>query len=353
MLLPASGIRITIGSRMNLQPSPTFMMRQHDVSGVVHKWSSWCSVKEHDGLKSTSRRKLICLAGHDLSVTQALDYQEPSPSAALHSDSESVDLSSALELPNVRESLIRQEDTIIFSIIERAQFAANRPVYQPDAVPVPEFSAEGQRYSLLEYILRQTEQLHGRIRRFTSPDEHAFYPDAIPNLVLPPLKYPQVLPAHAKDININAEIMVMYREQLLPAITVPKDDGNYGSSACYDVLCLQALSKRIHYGKFVAEAKFQSQRSHYVRLIQQQDADGIMDSLTDVAVEHKVVDRVRWKAATYGQDSEDVTSGRGSTEDSPRHYKVSPDTIAMLYEKWVMPMTKRVQVQYLLRRLDS
>lgn len=107
---------------------------------------------------------------------------------------ESLDLSSQLELENIREALIRQEDTIIFSVIERAQFAANVPVYQPDAVPVPEFDAGGRRYSLLEYILRQTEQIHGRIRRFTSPDEHAFYPDAVPALVLPPLKYPEVGP---------------------------------------------------------------------------------------------------------------------------------------------------------------
>lgn len=105
---------------------------------------------------------------------------------------ESLDLSSQLELNNIRETLIRQEDTIIFSIIERAQFAANAPVYQPDAVPVPEFSADGRRYSLLEYILRQTEQIHGRIRRYTSPDEHAFFPEAVPSLVLPPLKYPEV-----------------------------------------------------------------------------------------------------------------------------------------------------------------
>lgn len=40
------------------------------------------------------------------------------------------------------------------------------------------------------------------------------------------------------------------------AIAAPGDDGNYGSAATIDVLCLQALSKRIHYGKFVAEAKF-------------------------------------------------------------------------------------------------
>lgn len=64
-------------------------------------------------------------------------------------------------------------------------------------MPVPEYSANGQRYSLLEYILRQTEQLHGRIRRFTSPDEHAFYPDDVPNLVLPPLKYPEVQALHS------------------------------------------------------------------------------------------------------------------------------------------------------------
>lgn len=52
-----------------------------------------------------------------------------------------------------------QEDTIIFSVLERAQFGRNAPVYQPDAVPVPEFdAATGRRYSLLEYILRQTEQ---------------------------------------------------------------------------------------------------------------------------------------------------------------------------------------------------
>jgi chorismate mutase len=105
---------------------------------------------------------------------------------------ESLDLSSQLELDNIRDALIRQEDTIIFCVIERAQFAANGAVYQPDAVPVPEYAADGSRYSLLEYILRQTEQIHGRIRRFTSPDEHAFYPDSVPALVLPPLKYPEV-----------------------------------------------------------------------------------------------------------------------------------------------------------------
>ena len=34
------------------------------------------------------------------------------------------------------QTLIRLEDTIIFSLIERAQFARNEPVYEPDAIPV-------------------------------------------------------------------------------------------------------------------------------------------------------------------------------------------------------------------------
>ena len=50
----------------------------------------------------------------------------------------------------------------------------------------------------------------------------------------------------------------------------------------------QALSKRIHYGKFVAEAKFLANREEYSSLIRQQDADGLMRLLTDEAVEAKV-----------------------------------------------------------------
>jgi hypothetical protein len=38
------------------------------------------------------------------------------------------------------------------------------------------YGKDGQQYSLLEYILRETEQLHGSVRRYTSPDEQAFYP---------------------------------------------------------------------------------------------------------------------------------------------------------------------------------
>lgn len=60
----------------------------------------------------------------------------------------------------------------------------------------------------------------------------------------------------------------------------------------------------------------------------------------------QVVERVRRKAAIFGQDITDSNDGQGST------FKVEPSTVAQLYEKWIMPLTKQVQVAYLLRRLD-
>ena len=52
---------------------------------------------------------------------------------------------------------------------------------------------------------------------------------------------------------------------------------------------MQALSKRIHYGKFVAEAKFLAKREEYSSLIRARDADGLMRLLTDESVEAKVL----------------------------------------------------------------
>ena len=52
-------------------------------------------------------------------------------------------------------------------------------------------------------------------------------------------KFGQVLAPWSKDINLNANVMAMYLEHLLPGITQPGDDNNHGSAAMYDVLCLQ------------------------------------------------------------------------------------------------------------------
>ena len=256
-----------------------------------------------------------------------------------------------MELADIRAELIRQEDSIIFTLRERAQFARNAPVYEPGALAVPGFTADGDRLSLLQYFLRETERLHGGLRRYTSPDEHPFFEETH-SLVLPPGEFPDVLHPCAEEININGEVLALYLENLLPGLTQEGDDGNYGSSTLLDITALQNLSKRIHYGKFVAEAKFQSKPEEYGALIAAGDAAGLMELLTDEAVERKVVKRVSNKAALFGTDIQDVM-GTISLEGLPDAGKIKPEVIADLYATWVMPLTKKVQVAYLLRRLES
>ncbi|KAL4366616.1 hypothetical protein GQ457_05G009970 [Hibiscus cannabinus] len=251
-----------------------------------------------------------------------------------------VDESENLTLEAVRRSLIRQEDSIIFSLLERAQYCYNADTYDPDA-----FSMDGFHGSLVEYMLKETEKLHAQVGRYKSPDEHPFFPDELPDPVLPPLQYPKVLHPIADSININTQVWEMYFRNLIPRLVKEGDDGNCGSTAVCDTMCLQALSKRIHYGKFVAECKFRTSPDAYTVAIQKQDRKWLMELLTYPSVEESIKKRVDMKARTYGQVFLD-----NKNEDPV--YKIKPSLVADLYGDWIMPLTKEVQVEYLLRRLD-
>ncbi|TMW62831.1 hypothetical protein Poli38472_005449 [Pythium oligandrum] len=257
-----------------------------------------------------------------------------------------------VRLDDFRNVLIRQEETIIFALIERAQFPRNPEVYvkrnEPGSVTFGGLKGKYDAFtgSFLDFMFSETEKLHALNRRYTSPDENAFYPDLLPEPILPHLSYPQVL--HPNRININDQIMSVYLEKILPGITEDSTDPtSFGSTATADIAVLQALSKRIHFGKFIAEAKFQAERERYTTLIQNNDAQGIMDALTNLVVEEKVLRRVKLKASTYGQDIQEGNA------DAPSHdWKVNPQLISDLYRDFVMPLTKEVQVVYLLQRLS-
>lgn len=255
-----------------------------------------------------------------------------------------VDESQNLTLDAIRNSLIRQEDSIIFSLLERAQYCYNAETYDPDAL-----SMDGFHGSLVEFMVRETEKLHAQVGRYKSPDEHPFFPVELPEPMLPPLQYPKVLHPGSGLININEQIWSMYFRDLLPRLVKEGDDGNYGSAAVCDTICLQALSKRIHYGKFVAEAKFQASPDAYEAAIKAQDSQRLMDMLTYQRVEDVVKMRVEMKTKAYGQEV--VVNGMEDDDAGPV-YKIKPSLVADLYGDWIMPLTKEVQVAYLLRRLD-
>jgi chorismate mutase len=297
--------------------------------------------------------------------------------------------SQVLSLDSIRSSLIRQEETIIFALIERAQFRHNPIVYQKGglgtlATPpgsTPSHNKEGEeQLSFLEYILMGTEALHYAVRRYTSPEEHAFFPERLPSskkVLKKMLEYPQDLLSNiggAGDVNFNQILLKKYIDVIVPDIAHHGDDEQHGSSVLCDVAVLQALSRRVHYGKFVAESKYLADPDEYQKLVDAGDAVGVMKLLTNEKVEAKVLRRARLKAATYGTEPllAELPPLRGETEmtsivasaaasavvaaieamgdDSKTTKKVCPSTTESVYRDIIIPLTKDIEVAYLFRR---
>lgn len=305
-----------------------------------------------------------------------------------------------LSLDSIRSTLIRQEETIIFAIIERAQFRQNDIVYQKDGLgkfdsPIgsvaPDTSSDDDdaRLSFMEYMLVGTEALHCRARRYKSPEEHAFFPERLPsdNQVLPDLQYsPELLSSEngAANVNFNKRLLRTYISTIVPAICRSGDDEQHGSTALCDIAVLQAVSRRVHYGKFVAESKYRSDPVAYQQLVDTDNADGVMKLLTDPVVEEKVLRRARLKAATYGTEpllselppiegtdaiSTLVAAAAASAvvaalsalkladndnDSNHNHHhrssKVDPSVIEHVYRTIIIPMTKDIEVAYLFYR---
>ncbi|HOJ63988.1 MAG TPA: chorismate mutase [Spirochaetota bacterium] len=242
-------------------------------------------------------------------------------------------MSNKLDLNEIRNSLIRLEETIIFVFIERAQFKKNKIVYEKDSGLI-----NGNSDSLLIYLLKEMEKIYAYLGRYLAPDEHPFTDNLpIPLKTLTNYEYP----IKRNNININKIILKIYIEEIIPLICKDGDDNNYGSSVVCDVNVLQALSKRIHYGKFVAESKYISEKDIYDKLIQEGNKEKIFERLTNKKVEDLLLERVKIKASTYGQDP---------WEKNPE-FKIKPEVVRDIYEKWIIPLTKEVEYLYLIERV--
>lgn len=165
-----------------------------------------------------------------------------------------------------------------------------------------------------------------------------------------PLNYPKIL--YKNNVDVNDKIKDFYIHKFLPAVCPDFGHGdrgesqeNYGSTATCDIACLQALSRRIHFGKFVAESKFRSDPEKYTKLIKAEDREGIAAAITNKAVELQIFERLRLKALTYGKDP-------GLKEGTESHVKIDVDAVAAMYEEYVIPLTKEVEVEYLMQRLE-
>ncbi len=240
-----------------------------------------------------------------------------------------------LLLENIRGVLARIEETILFALLERAQFRHNAIIYDADT---QEITTPLQGQSLVGYFLHETEKLHAKLRRYTSPDEHPFFDD-LPEPILPELRYDEN-PLVDNDVNVNDRLRRIYEQKIVPRVCREGDDQQYGSSAVCDVACLQVLSHRVHYGKFVAESKYRADPNRLLPAIDAQDADALMNLITDEGVEEHVLRRLRLKAETYCGDFDDPDSDP----------VLEAETAVEIYRRWIIPLNKQVQVLYLMQR---
>jgi len=81
-------------------------------------------------------------------------------------------------------------------------------------------------------------------------------------------------------------------------------------------------------------------------LINNKEKDKIYELLTNTEVEKRLLTRVEKKARTFGQDIE------FKDNDIP-HLKIQPTLIPELYRDFIIPLTKEVELEYLLNRLNK
>jgi chorismate mutase len=243
-----------------------------------------------------------------------------------------------ISLNDISQTLESYEETIVFKLIDRAQYAANMVIYEPAKSG---FEGAGND-CLLEIRLRFQEQMDTQFGKFCVPEERPFIKSHLTPRRKAMVDDRGILMEDCNVVNLTGDIMKGY-QSLVPRICLAGDDGHYGSSVEHDVYALQAISRRVHFGSlYAAESKFTSDPESFSRLIAARDEEGLLKRLTRKEVEDKIILRIREK-----------TESTQATVNRAIRRVIEPDIIANFYRECLIPLTKKGQVQYLLNRKQT
>lgn len=237
-------------------------------------------------------------------------------------------------MAEIAANLEALEETIIFKILDRAQFALNQEAYEKGQSGFP-----AKEESLFALRLRAQEEMDSRFGRFGMPEERPFTSN-LPEALRPPAPLHRAFKGvRVEDVSVSHKILEAYLG-LLPEICTKQQDGHLGSSVEHDVYALQAVSRRVHYGAFfVAESKFRERPGFYCKLIREDNKKAVMQALTRKEVEERILQRIREK-------TELIQSRFNLQVRSP----LNPELIIMFYEKYIIPLTKEGELLYLFQR---
>ena len=232
-----------------------------------------------------------------------------------------------MEITDIRAILRECENSIVFAIFERSRWKSNPSAYTIDA-------STGK--SLFTHLLEEMEQVHTKFGRYNCPEEHPFTNIDTVHLVNSNNKSYDIdrfLDKRHISINNNETIIEKYFNLLLPKITEEGDDENLGSAVTADINLLQALSRRIHLGKIVAQSKYNSNKEWYINT--QTDEDYFI-RLTNLEVENSILERLEKKIKNFNNEL---------VYNFPS-IRFKPSQIVDIYRDFIIPETKQVQICY-------
>jgi chorismate mutase len=221
-----------------------------------------------------------------------------------------------IDLSELRVRLDQMTERIVSRLKDRSRFTLNEAVYQPGAVEIAGRSG----ISFLEFSLEGLEAYHASLGRFNYPDQ---YPVSGANLPASPVTRVTSRPGvQQRTISIKDNLLAFYL-RVLPMLCRPGDDPeNYGETVYVDADLLQLLNERINVGRYVAEAKLQSDPAVAAG---RHDAALLASRLKDVRREEALIAAVRATAERYDLD---------------------PEVVEHIF-RWIVDETLRVEVAYL------
>ena len=243
-----------------------------------------------------------------------------------------------LPLDVIAARLAGLEETLIYKLLDRAQFAGNVGAYQPGQsrfVPA-------EPGSLFELRLKLQESVDTQFGRYQIPEERPFHTGLPSSRRVMTVSDTGLTITDFDTVNVTGSIRQAYLG-LLPALCGDGDDGQWGSGVEHDVICLQALSRRIHYGAlYVGESKFQENPQRFRELVEARDDETITRMIVRVEVEQRVLARVKAKVEAVQSVSDPVL-----------RRLVDPETIVAFFRGTIIPLTKEGEIRYLYQRAGA
>jgi len=240
-----------------------------------------------------------------------------------------------LVLDKIAARLEALEETILYKLVDRAQYKLNPDIYLPGR---HHFSAYPNK-SLLEIRMQYSQEMEAAFGRYSVPEERPFSGELPAAQREFPYSFPDLQIQDFTKVNVTKEIWKSYLE-LVPKICENGDDGHHGSSVVNDVYSMMSISERVHYGAFyIAEAKYQKDPKKYDELISHKDESGLLAALTRPEVEDLILKRIRNK---FDQIQE--------TANPEVRHLIDPKVVVEYYRDTIIPLTKKGEILYFMNR---